>query len=177
MEITNSQTISAYNTAFHSGQLKLRITAYTNDDYSGTAATWEPQVLAPLFERPNSDSVLKAHQLTIDEKTLGSDSLTFTGKNLVDSYFSAYNPNSQPYSNYGEYFSFEEATALNGVVTPAKIKAQCDKTLPFMTKQADKDWKNTQCQALSANGLKINQAVLMSQNPQGGRIYLAKKIQ
>lgn len=174
LEITD--TINAYNTAFHAGQLKLRIRAFTSDDYSGTPVAWEPQVLAPLFNPTNLDTLLKEQQLTIDNTTLGTDAVSFTGKNLVDSYFRAYNPQIQ-YSSYGEYFSFEEASALNGVVTPAKIKAHCDKELPFMTKQASIEWKKSQCDALSSSGLKINQAILISQNPQGGRVYLGKRLE
>ena len=174
--VENTSTISAYNTAFQAGQLKLRITAYTNDDYSGTAATWEPQILAPLFNPSNFDAMLNEHQLTIDKTTLGTDAVSFAGKNLVDSYFSAYTTNTQSYSSYGEYFSFDEASALNGVVTPAKLKAQCDKNLPFMTKQTDIDWKKSQCNALASSGLKIDQAILISQNPQGGRVHLGKRL-
>jgi hypothetical protein len=175
LEIVNTQTISAYNTAFQSGQLKLRIKAYTNADYTGTSVVWEPPVLAPLFEPSSATAGLKAQQLTIDEKTLGTDSVTFTGKNLIDAYFSAYNP-TNPNSSYGEYFSFEEASALNGIVTPIKIKTRCDKVLSLITNQTDINYQKNQCDALSATGLKINQAILISQNPQGGRIYLSKKI-
>jgi hypothetical protein len=48
--------------------------------------------------------------------------------------------------------------------------------LSLITNQTDINYQKNQCDALSATGLKINQAILISQNPQGGRIYLSKKI-
>jgi hypothetical protein len=74
-------------------------------------------------------------------------------------------------------FSFEELSALNGIVTTATINSQCNKELTLTTNQTDINWRKTQCEALSKPGVIINEAVLLYQTPQGGRVYLKKKIQ
>jgi hypothetical protein len=178
----DTKTITAFNTALQAGQLKLRIKAYTSTNYTGTPVVWEPQVLAPLFTKESAAPTLEAQKLTIDAKSLGTASVSFTGKNLIESFFGADYTTTTTTSatttkySYKEYFSFEELSALNGVVTTATINSQCNKELTLTTNQTDINWRKTQCEALSKPGVIINEAVLLSQTPQGGRVYLKKKI-
>ena len=162
LRFEDTQLINAYNGALQTGLLKLRITAYENADYQGSSVVWEPQVLYPLFYPTNFDSIIKSQQLTIDEKTLGTDSVIFNGKNLVVGNFRVSNWTKKPFGSYGTYgigFAFEEVSALNGVVTLAKMKAQC-----------------MDCNSLTTEEFLFEQALLVSQNSQGGLVILSKTL-
>ena len=162
LRFEDTQLINAYNGALQTGLLKLRITAYDNADYQGSSVVWEPQVLYPLFYPTNFDSIIESQQLTIDEKTLGTDSVIFNGKNLVIGNFRVSNMTKKPFGSYGTYgigFAFEEVSALNGVVTLAKMKAQC-----------------MDCNSLTTEEFLFEQALLVSQNSQGGLVILSKTL-
>ena len=176
VKFEDNPLINSYNQALAAGLVKIRITAYTDVDYKGSSVTWEPQSLAPLFNsQANVDALLKTQELSIDEKTLGTGQLKFTGKNLMDSYFSAIDSTGK--NGAGQYFSYEDATMLNGVVTPSKMKNECEINLQYYKKPQDIAYEKQKCITLNANNLLINQAILIAQNAQGSRIYLSKKLQ
>lgn len=177
----NKKFIADYNTALQSGLLKIRIKAYTAVDYGGQSVSWEPQLLIPLFDPPSAESLqtaanpINTQKLTIDQKTLGTDKLTFDGKNIYISDFNA--SNTITHFNYGSNYLSEDTLAFNGVVTPAKIKAICDKKLASFTSEEDIARQKNTCTELGKDGFLINQASLISQNAQGGRVHLTKLLQ
>ncbi len=173
--IQDTDTISKYNTAWHSGQLQIQIKAYTNNDYTGTQVIWKPELLAPLFSLDNTESIIKSQKLTIDATTLDTESVSFDGKNLVGTFFVAYSQNIQSLYSYGETFFYEEISDLKGSASPAKLRAQCVKDLAFMQSPDQINWQKEKCTAMAKSELKINEAALISQNSQGGRIYLNKR--
>jgi len=97
--------------------------------------------LVPLFDPPSAESLqtaanpINTQKLTIDQKTLGTDKLAFDGKNIFISDFFA--SNTVTHFNYGSNYLSEDTRAFNGVVTPTKIKAICDKNLALLTSEQD----------------------------------------
>lgn len=164
-----------------SGLLKIRVKAYTVINYGGQSESWEPQVLIPLFDPPSVESLqtaanpINTQKLTIDQKTLGTDKLTFDGKKIIISDFTA--SNTTTYWSYEINYLSEDTLAFKGVVTPAKIKANCDKQIALLTSEQEKARQKKTCAELGKDGFLINQASLISQNAQGGRVHLSKKLQ
>ena len=179
-KVEDKKFIADYNTALQSGLLRIRIKAFTAVDYGGQSVSWEPQVLIPLFDPPSAESLqtaanpINTQKLTIDQKTLGTDKLAFDGKNINISYFNV--SNTITYS-YGSNYLSEDTRAFNGVVTPAKIKANCDKEIALLTSEQGKARQKNTCAELGKDGFLINQASLISQNAQGGRVHLTKILQ
>ena len=173
--------IADYNTALQSGLLRIRIKAFTAVDYGGQSVSWEPQILIPLFDPPSAESLqtaanpINTQKLTIDQKTLGTDKLAFEGKNIYISYFNV--SNTSTHWGYGSNYLSEDTRAFNGVVTPTKIKAICDKNLALLTSEQDIARQKNTCTELGKDGFIIYQASLISQNAQGGRVHLSKKLQ
>jgi hypothetical protein len=177
----NKKFIADYNNALQSGLLKIRIKAFTAIDYGGQSVSWEPQVLISLFDPPSAESLqtaanpINTQKLTIDQKTLGTDKLTFDGKNINISYFNA--SNTSTHWDYGSNYLSADTLAFKGVVTPAKIKANCDKKIDSLTSEQEKAREKNTCTELGKDGFLINQASLISQNAQGGRVHLTKLLQ
>jgi len=180
-KIENKKIIADYNNALQSGLLKIRVKAFTAVDYGGQSVSWEPQVLIPLFDPPSAESLqtaanaINTQKLTIDQKTLGTDELTFDGKNINISYFNV--SNTSTHWGYGSNYLSVDTLAFNGVVTAAKIKAICDKEIALLTSEQEKAREKNTCTELGKDGFLINQASLISQNAQGGRVYLSKELQ
>ncbi len=177
----NKKFIADYNNALQSGLLRIRIKAFTAIDYGGQSVSWEPQVLISLFDPPSAESLQTAanpinnQKLTIDQKTLGTDKLTFDGRNINISYFNV--SNTSTHWGYGSNYLSADTLAFKGVVTPAKIKANCDEKIDSITSEQEKARKKNTCTELGKDGFLIDQASLISQNAQGGRVHLTKLLQ